>query len=102
MNPRELATAAAQWSKLTAPDPALEQCAAAVATLIATLSHVTRPWPPDIELGATMLTARLYRRRNSPNGVESLTDMGATYVSRYDSDIARLLKIDSFALPVAL
>ena len=49
-----------------------------------------------------MLTARLHRRRNSAAGIEAMTELGATYVSRYDNDIARLLRIDSFQTPVAI
>jgi len=56
-------------------------------------------WDADTRLGALMLAARLFRRRNSPNGVEAMTDAGASYVSRYDSDIARLLRIDGFDTP---
>lgn len=56
-------------------------------------------WAADTQLGAVMLAARLYTRRNSPNGIEAMSDGGATYVSRYDSDIARMLKIDQHALP---
>jgi hypothetical protein len=38
-----------------------------------------------------MLAARLVRRRNSPAGVEAFTEMGPTYVSRFDPDVDRLL-----------
>ena len=56
-------------------------------------------WAADTKLGAIMLAARLYTRRNSPNGIEALNEGGATYVSRYDSDIARMLNIDQHAYP---
>ncbi len=103
MTPAELAQRAAEWSKLPGgTDTALLACAEAVTALVGGLDHVGDRWDESTRLGAVMLTARLYRRRNSPNGVESLTEMGASYVSRYDSDIARLLLVDSFAKPVAL
>ena len=54
---------------------------------------------PDTVLGAKMLAARLYRRRNSPNGVEAITDAGTSFVARYDSDISRLLRLDGYAGP---
>ena len=41
-----------------------------------------------------MLAARLYRRRNSPNGLETITADGVAYVARYDSDIAAMLATD--------
>lgn len=104
MTPSELASRAADWLKLPAGgDEAITQVAQAVHTLILGLDHVNpTTWDYPTILGATMLTARMYRRRNSPNGIESLTEMGTSYVSRYDSDIARLLKIDAFATPIAL
>lgn len=56
-------------------------------------------WTDDINLGAIMLASRLYRRRNSAAGVEAITEAGAQYVARYDSDISRLLQLDSFQKP---
>lgn len=57
-------------------------------------------WPPGVELGAIMLAARLHRRRNSSNGVESFSEMGASYVSRYDADLDRQLRINGWTYPV--
>lgn len=56
-------------------------------------------WAGTTHLGAVMLASRLYRRKNSPHGIESVGDM-STYVSRYDSDISRLLNIDTFRKPL--
>jgi hypothetical protein len=56
-------------------------------------------WDKTTILGAVMLAARMYRRKNSPGGIEAVGEM-TTYVSRYDSDIARLLNIDSFRKPM--
>jgi hypothetical protein len=65
------------------------------------VQHLTtgQDWPADVMLGAKLLAARLIRRRNSPNGVEALTDAGVTYVARYDSDISRLLHLDAAQKP---
>jgi hypothetical protein len=49
--------------------------------------------------GAVMLATRLWRRKDSPSGVETFTDQGAIYVSRNDPDVARLLKLGTFAGP---
>lgn len=57
-------------------------------------------WTDDIVQGGIMTAARLYRRRNSPNGVEAITESGATYVARFDSDISRLLQLESFQKPM--
>ena len=51
-------------------------------------------WEPDTWLGATMLGARLVRRRNSPAGIESWTGDGAAYVRNQDPDVATLLRLD--------
>jgi hypothetical protein len=51
-------------------------------------------------LGAMMLAARLYRRRNSPEGVATFTSDGAVYVQRNDPDVAMLLGLGSYAPPV--
>lgn len=57
--------------------------------------------PPAAQtLGAAMLGARLWRRRNSPEGVATFTDQGAAYIQRNDPDIAMLLGIGSYAPPV--
>ncbi len=56
-------------------------------------------WPEHIALGARMLVCRLYRRRNSPAGVEAFGEAGAVYVMRQDPDIAMLLKLGSWRKP---
>lgn len=49
--------------------------------------------------GATMLGARLYRRKNTPDGVASITADGVAYVRRSDPDIALLLDLGEYAPP---
>lgn len=56
-------------------------------------------WPVSIQLGATMLCCRLFRRKNSPAGVEAFGSQGAVYVQRSDPDIAQLLRIGSWSAP---
>jgi hypothetical protein len=56
-------------------------------------------WPERISHGASMLAARLFRRKNSPAGVESFGQLGAAYVMRNDPDIAQLLALGSHQLP---
>lgn len=46
------------------------------------------------KLGATMLAARLVRRRNSPAGIEAVTQDAAVYVARTDPDVMMLLRLD--------
>jgi hypothetical protein len=55
-------------------------------------------WPATAEQGATMLAARMFRRRNTPSGVEAMTDQ-VVYVPRRDSDVDQLLRVGSYQLP---
>lgn len=65
----------------------------------------TEPAPADwsagarIVEGATMLAARLFERRNSPNGVAAFGDGGPAYVQRNDPDVALLLRIGAYSRP---
>ena len=58
--------------------------------------RVTARWgwpstPAEIELAARMLAARLYRRKDSPQGVIAIPEFGGIRVSRFDPDIRALL-----------
>lgn len=81
--------------------------------LVAAVNAQLRRWPcvelakdqedwskaVDVVHGANMLAARLFRRRNSPSGVEAFGSDGAVYVSRNDPDVAQLLGLGSWARP---
>lgn len=54
----------------------------------------------DAVEGAVMLAARLYRRKNSPAGVETFGSEGAVYVQRNDPDLAQLLQLGQWAGPM--
>lgn len=56
-------------------------------------------WRPDHVHGATMLAARIDRRRHSPSGVETFGGDAATYVQRTDPDVAQLLGLGRMARP---
>lgn len=97
----------------TTDDDTLEIIVAAVAALVRTLpvagdasaDPTTDPivlldeWPAYVEYGSTLLAARLFKRRNSPAGVESFGEFGAVYVMRNDPDIAQMLRLGSWARP---
>lgn len=57
-------------------------------------------WPAHVTLGGTMLATRLWRRKDSPSGVEAFTDAGAVYVSRNDPDVAQLLRVGNYSPPL--
>lgn len=59
-------------------------------------------WPAEaaqVVLGANMLVARLYSRRNSPAGWEAVGGDLAVYVSRSDPDLAMLLGLGAWQGP---
>lgn len=55
-------------------------------------------WSPDYVLGTIMLAAQLYRRRNTPGGVEQFGETGV-YVRAIDADVERLLRIGRYSTP---
>lgn len=57
-------------------------------------------WPDSVTVGAVLLAARLFSRRNSPSGVAAFGDLGPVYVSRNDPDVALLLGVGTYAPPV--
>ena len=54
--------------------------------------------PPDVYQGAVMLAARLYRRRNSPGGIESMGE-SVTYVASFDPDLDQFLRRGRYRIP---
>ena len=79
---------------------ALIQCVSSVNEFLSTLTWLfdtnddEKLISEQGRLGGIMLAARLFRRRNSLGGIESLGDGGIAYIARQDSDIARLLGFD--------
>jgi len=58
--------------------------------------QVTGDWgwdavPTQIKQACLILSARLFERRNSPLGIAGFSDVGAVFVSKFDSDIDKLL-----------
>jgi hypothetical protein len=93
----------------TADDALIAAAVAGVNAWIARLPWATdldpdtgaASWRDDVTYGGNLLAGRLYRRRNSPAGVESFSDIGgAVYVQRNDPDIAMMLGIGTYARPV--
>lgn len=81
--------------------------ASGFAAIVNAVTTMVGRWIPEKEhtasdtiLGCEMLAARLWRRRSSPSGVESLGELGTVYVARYDPDIAILLGLGSHARPM--
>lgn len=51
----------------------------------------TLPAPADLVLAVNILTARLLDRRNSPNGLVGVGDLGATRIPGSDADVSSLI-----------
>lgn len=106
--PVGLTSTARVLGMLTLPDTATDAVAevvAAVNSMVAIPFGWLAPtasgeWAPHHVHGATMLAARLYRRRHSPAGVETFGAEGAVYVQRNDPDVAMLLGLGAYARPV--
>lgn len=87
-----------------------ERDAAALAEVVAAVNDLVSHWlglnetddpvAERISFGAMMLAARVYRRRNSPSGVEALGEMGPVYVSRNDPDLTMMLGLGNYRSPV--
>lgn len=54
---------------------------------------------PDVVEGANMLGVRLWRRKDTPGGVEVYGEFGIAYVRRLDPDIAMLLELGDWSKP---
>lgn len=90
------------WMGMKAGDANLDLIVLAVEAYIDSLPVVADSggvWSAQVKMAGVMLAGRYHRRRNSPAGVEAITDGGVAYVARYDSDIARLLQLDGFQKP---
>lgn len=62
---------------------------------------VTNEWAGTTKYAALLLAARWYNRQYSLTAVTSFNESGSPeYVTKYDSDIARMLHIDGFEKPM--
>lgn len=80
--------------------PEVDDVVRAVNALIVHYKGDREEWPAYWKQGAKMLAQRVYRRRDSPAGVEAMGELGPVYVSRNDPDLAQLLELGRYAKPV--
>ncbi|MFW9180586.1 hypothetical protein ACOI9H_01700 [Corynebacterium striatum] len=84
----------------TRPDESLPATIHAVVELVESWKGQSiAQWPDRWRLGTMMLIARVDRRRQSPSGVDTVTDMGPVYIARKDPEVAQLLEIGSYRKP---
>lgn len=98
--PTSAAAVAAQLSMDPGKPEVLEQLADTVAAVNEWVTAHSSAKPQSRALGATMLAARVYRRRNTPEGVATFTDTGLIGVARSDPEVWMLLGLGSWAPPV--
>lgn len=85
-------------SRDPADDEATETVEAVLSLVPTWLDKPGGGWAAHHRLGATMLAARLERRKNSPGGLASFGIDGPSYVQGNWPDIAMLLQIGSYAV----
>lgn len=82
----------------TQTDPSLPDTIRAVVNLVEDWkAKPLAQWPERWRLGCMMLIARVDRRRMSPSGVDTVTEMGPVYMSRKDPEVAQLLEIGAYS-----
>lgn len=83
------------WSKVsdTADDVAIDQAlSAAKAAIVARCpTLLSAPCPSDVLYGCLLWTNRLLVRRQSPEGVVGVADLGIVNIASRDRDIAQML-----------
>lgn len=102
-----LGVAAADDTQDTAIDLYVAAANAVVRGLPVTDQANTDPAPADwtdptlsaLVLGANQLAARLYRRKDSPEGVTQIGASDPAYVLRDDPDLAQLLQVGAYEKP---
>jgi hypothetical protein len=83
------------WARIrdTSDDVAIDQALSAVMEAIvsraATLA--TADCPTDVLYATLLWTNRLLSRRNSPDGIVGVADLGVATISRQDRDVLQLL-----------
>ena len=80
--------------------PEMDDVVRAVNALMVRYKGDHSEWPEYWRQGARMLATRIYRRRDSPAGVEAMGELGPVYVQRNDPDLAQLLELGRYARPM--
>lgn len=91
------------WMGITQNLEPLDLIVPAVITYVDALPDIDRDsiglWESTTKLAAILLAARWYQRRNSPGATIDGAIDGVIRITKYDSDIARMLHIDGFEKP---
>ena len=83
------------WARIsdTRDDEAIDGALSAVQEAIVARapSLATAPCPTDVQYGTLLWTNRLLSRRNSPDGIVGVADLGVATISKRDGDVFQLL-----------
>lgn len=84
-----------EWARITdaRDDPAIDQALAAVTSSIVERCPLllTEACPYEAQYATLLWVNRLLSRRNSPDGIVGVADLGIATVSRADKDILQML-----------
>lgn len=87
----------ATWGKFTLPSDGSDERALLDLVVSAVVEHISEfycveaPFSPAQQIAALMQSARVWRRRDTPEGVVAFDELGAIRVTRLDPDVAALL-----------
>lgn len=83
------------WARIrdTSDDAAIDQALSAVqeATVARAPSLATVACPTDVLYAVLLWTNRLLSRRNSPDGIVGVADLGVATIAKADRDVLQLL-----------
>lgn len=81
------------WSKITTAteDALLQRVLDAVVDRAEADYDLPIAYTPSIELALSMAVARLWKRRDTPEGISAFADAGVIRVGSFDSDVDALL-----------
>jgi len=85
-----------KWMGTPSTTPAALESMGKVVTAVYANASKTHNAPdpdvdPDWDLAITMQSARLWKRKSSPEGVIANSEFGAIRVTKFDADIERML-----------
>lgn len=88
------------WGNLPTPTPASAEETLLTKVLAAVVAHVQSyyevaadpaDWSQDIDVAVMLQTVRLWKRRQTPEGLLEFDELGAVRVSSLDGDVEKLL-----------
>ena len=84
-----------KWARVTdqVDDVAIDQALLAVQEAIVARcpTLATEACPNDVQYACLLWTNRVLNRRNSPDGIVGVADLGVATVSKFDTDIRQML-----------